>query len=142
MLRKIDYQAKGFTLLEVLVSIIILSLVLIGIINVFVSGKRWILHSRERMAGGELGKLFLAPLQTGVRADTWGDVGNPLALGLSYCDGVGGHTQQPGCPSSQNRTLDNIAYSAQYDINNVTTRAEPNNIRRVVATISWNAPTQ
>lgn len=149
MLKKIPYQAKGFTLLEVLVSTIILALVLIGTVNVFISGKRWILHSRERMSAGELGKLFLAPLQAGVRVDTWGAAGNPLQLtasdpgGLRYCDdGVSGHTQQPGCPSSQDRTLDNIAYSAQYNITNVTTRLEPSNIRRVVAIVSWNEPTQ
>lgn len=148
MLKKIPYQAKGFTILEVLVSTIILALVLTGIVNVFISGKRWILHSRERMSAGELGKLFLAPLQMGVRADTWGAVGNLLQLtvsnpgGLSYCDGVSGHTQQPGCPSLPDRTLDNIAYSAQYNITNVTTRTEPNNIRRVVTTVSWNEPTQ
>jgi len=147
MLKKIPYLTKGFTLLEVMVSTIILALVLVGIVNVFMSGKRWILHGRNRMSAGELGKLFLAPLQMGVRVDTWGAVGNSLQLtagdpgGLRYCDGVGGHTQQPGCPSLQDRTLDNIVYSAQYNITNVTTRTEPNNIRRAVVTVSWNEPT-
>ena len=51
-----------------LIATIILALVLIGIVNVFISSKRWILHSRERMSAVELGKLFLAPLQQDVRA--------------------------------------------------------------------------
>lgn len=138
---------KGFTLLEVLVSAIILALVMAGMVNVFIVGKRLIAHSRSRMSGGELGKLFLAPLQGGVRADTWGTAGNPLQLTtpapnvVRYCDGVGGHTQQTGCPVLADRTLDNIVYSAEYNITNVTARTEPDNIRRVVATISWNEPT-
>src|SRR3989338_3325526 len=147
-MKKRQLYTKGFTLLEVLVSAIILALVLVGMVNVFIVGKRMIVHSRSRMSGGELGKLFLAPLQGGVRADTWGTAGNLLQLtagdpnGLRYCDGIVGHTQQPGCPTQGARTLDNIVYSAEYNITNATARTEPDNIRRVVAAIRWNEPTQ
>ena len=141
---------RSFTLLEVLVATIILALILVGTANVFILGKKWILHSRARMSGGEIGKLFLVPLQAGVRADTWGAAGNALQLttgnagGLRYCDSVGGHDQQPGCSPAANRTLDNITYNATYNITNVTSRPVPpdQNIRRVLATISWNEPTQ
>lgn len=134
---------KGFTLLEVLVAAIILALVMAGMVNVFIVGKRFIVHSRSRMSGGELGKLFLAPLQGDVRADTWGVGSNSLRLGTRYCDSNPAHAeeQQPDCPTLVARTLDNIVYSAEYNITNVTVRTEPDNIRRVVATISWNEST-
>jgi Tfp pilus assembly protein PilV len=67
---------KALTLFEILVSVIILALVITGLANVFVAGKRYIRHSRMRMGGGEIGKQFLDPLQSYVRQDTWGT--NPL----------------------------------------------------------------
>jgi Tfp pilus assembly protein PilV len=62
---------KALTLVEIIVSVVILALVITGLANVFVAGKRYIQHSRMRMAGGELGKEFLDPLQQYVRQDTW-----------------------------------------------------------------------
>ena len=125
---------KGLSLLEILVSCVILSLTLIGLANIFVSAKRYILHSRARMAGGELGRLFLEPLQMHVRQDTWNQTGNALNIGVTYC---GQNPQNPICPSEANRTLDRIVYNATYDITN-----HPNapNIRKVVVNIRWNEP--
>ena len=72
---------KGLSLLEILVASLILALVLAGLLNIFVAGKRWVLHNRLRMTGGELGKFFLDPLQNEVRQDTW----STSCLGTGTC---------------------------------------------------------
>ena len=135
---------KGFTLMEVIVSLVILSMTVAGMANVFISGRRYILRSRWRMAGGELGKLFISPLQMDVREDTWNQTSNSLyvpaipanAVTTTYCDSDPAHAtaQNPVCPAATERVLDLIPYTAQYDISN-----HPNsqNIRKVVATIRW-----
>jgi len=66
----------GFTIVEVLISTVIFSLVVLGLSSVFISGKKLIIHSRERMTSGELGKFFLDPMQIYVSFGTW-NVGNP-----------------------------------------------------------------
>lgn len=129
---------KGLTLFEIIISTLIMSVVLVGLANIFTAGKRHILHSRSRATGGELGKLFLDPLQMQVRQDTWDNASeNVLATGIRYCDSDGSHTQQPGtfCPSETERTIDNIAYSAKYDISN---HPSSSNIRKVILTLTWN----
>ncbi len=75
----IKINKKALTLVEILVATVILALVVTGLANVFVSGKRYIKQSRLRMAGGEIGKKFLDPLQSYVRQDTWST--NPLGSG-------------------------------------------------------------
>ncbi len=102
--------------MEILVSVIILALVIAGMANLFVSGKRWLLHSRSRMAGAELGKLFVEPLQAQVRQDKW----NTSCVGVNNC-------------SSSNRTLDNIVYNANY----TTSDVNGTNLRRAQVTINW-----
>jgi Tfp pilus assembly protein PilV len=75
---------KGVSLLETIIATIIIALVMIGLVNIFIAGKRYIIHSRASMTAGELGKFFLEPLHEQVREDTWDasclGTGNP-----SYC---------------------------------------------------------
>lgn len=130
-------KKRGLTLLEILTATIIFSLVILGLTNLFITAKMHILHSRFRMTGGEIGKLFLDPLQMHVRQDTLGVAGNALNTGTTYCDnGIPGHTQNPICPPAiQGRTIDGTPYSSQFIITNLPQNA---NIRKVRATISWN----
>lgn len=117
---------------------------MLGLTNLFVSGKRLLAHSRARMTGGEIGRLFLDPLQMAVRQDTWLDPANalydndpPPLPTTRYCDGVGGHAQQPGCPSAGERTLGNIIYDAKYEF----TRNSPiNNLTKVRLDVTWTEP--
>ena len=106
---------KALTLLEILVAVVILALVVTGLVNVFVAGKRYIKHSRLRMAGGELGKKFLDPLQSYVRQDTW-------STNLLGTDSAGrtGATQD--------------GYTPTYDTGALTNNP---NIRKVKVTINW-----
>ena len=111
---------KGLSLLEILIAALILALVVTGLVGVFVSGKRWVLHSRARMAGGELGKFFLDPLEGQVRQDQW--TLNCLSGGACGPDPI--------------ETIGPITYTAHYDITPVVLGANPP-LRRVTVTITW-----
>ena len=109
-----------------------------GMVSVFVSGKRHVMHARERMTGSEIGKLFLEPLQLAVRQDTWDAASNGLKLvGVNYttyCDSVPAHTQNPACPSvASQRKVNNIDYTAQYVENPIP----GTDLRKVKVQVSW-----
>jgi type II secretory pathway pseudopilin PulG len=135
-------KKRAMSLLEVTVATIIFGLTVAGLANIFLTGKRYIIHSRARMSGGELGRLFLEPLQAQVRQDTWNQVDannqplNDLNTGTRYCDGVTGHTQQVNMPCSTDRILNNLPYAARYDIDNFT-MPSGTILRRVRTTVSW-----
>ncbi|MFH0917605.1 MAG: prepilin-type N-terminal cleavage/methylation domain-containing protein [Candidatus Omnitrophota bacterium] len=139
---------KGFSLVEILVASAIFSLVMLGLVSVFIAAKGQILHSRERMMSAEIGKLFIDPLQMDVRADTWaaGVASNALTLTAPgfpvYCDSVGGHTQNKNCPPSAERKINNSFFSAEYEIYDGVraTAIAGTDLRRVVTKVSWTEP--
>jgi prepilin-type N-terminal cleavage/methylation domain-containing protein len=114
-------RKNGLTLIEVLVSLIIISITMAGLVNIFVSARRHILHARTRMTGGELGKYFLDPLQMEVRQDTWDN--NNLSAPLSY--------------AGPSQTIERINYRPFYNVTNVNDTT----LRRVVVDILWNETT-
>jgi prepilin-type N-terminal cleavage/methylation domain-containing protein len=109
---------KGLTLVEILVAMVILSLVLSGLVNIFVGGKRYVLRARSRMTASELGKYFLGPLQMQVRQDDWG----------SNCLSTSPGT---GCPGAE--FINNITYTPVYNNSNISGTS----LRKVRVTISW-----
>jgi len=104
---------KGVTLLEIIISVIILALIMTGLVGVLVAGKGFIQHSRYRMGGGEIGKRFIDPIHAHVRQDTWST--NPLGTN-SIVDQIDG------------------SYTAEY---NVSATAGDANIKKVRAKINW-----
>ncbi|MFA5411308.1 MAG: prepilin-type N-terminal cleavage/methylation domain-containing protein [Candidatus Omnitrophota bacterium] len=115
---------KSFTLLEILLSVLIFALVIAGMANLFVTGKRWISHSRFRMTGSELGKVFLDPLQKEVRQDEWSN--NCLSR-----DGI----NSAGCDTgSWTDPSNKITYTPEYKIDSV------GNLRRVILKVKWQEP--
>ena len=62
---------SGLSLVEVLISMLILATVVGGLANLFLSVKELTLHVHSRMVAGKLGRYFLDPLQMYVRQDTW-----------------------------------------------------------------------
>lgn len=92
---------------------VILALVVTGMVNVFVAGKRFIQHSRYRMGAVEIGKQFVDPLQDYVRQDTW-------------------DTACFANNSLENAT--NGTYKAQYLISNLS---DDTTLKRVKTTIYW-----
>jgi len=109
---------KGVTLMEVVVSAVIFALVLVGMTNLFIGGRRYIMHARARMTAGELGKYFVDPLQMQVRFDQWGS--NCLSSGA-------------GCVTPT-FNINNIDYNAQYQ---VSPGPGTTDVRRVTTTITW-----
>lgn len=102
--------------MEILVSLIILSLVIVGLVGVFVSGKRYIHKSRTRISGGELGKYFLDPFQNYVNQSTWNT--NPL------------NTKKA---NPKKITIDGRDYEGNYSIDSA---GLPANLTRVKVTIT------
>lgn len=125
------------TLMEVLVASLIIAICLAGLAGTFVLGKQLILHNRYRMSGGELGRVFLDPLQMEVDQSTWDTVANGLttSAGSLYCDSDPAHagSQHPNCPSVAERTINNTLYDAQYDIDDIA----DTDLRKVKVTIYW-----
>ena len=111
---------KGLSLLEIIISALIMSLLVTGLANLFISGKRLLLHNRAKMTGGELGRHFLDPLQMDVRQDQWGS--NCLSGG--------------GCAAAS-ETVDNITYTSGYTVTNGAPIA---NLNKVKVNITWNEP--
>ncbi|MFH1413837.1 MAG: hypothetical protein ABIG56_03235 [Candidatus Omnitrophota bacterium] len=127
--KKTKHQAypMGFTLLEVLISLLILVVTLGGLSSLVISGKRLAVHRASRGAGGELGKDFLDPLQMDVNEDTW-----TLS---SNCLGNDGST---GCPGAKNIGSGSITWTPIYNINPVLNT----DLRRVVLTIQLPNPSE
>ncbi|MDD5108861.1 MAG: prepilin-type N-terminal cleavage/methylation domain-containing protein [Candidatus Omnitrophica bacterium] len=119
---------KGFTLVEILVSSVIFALLIVGLLSVFVSGTKNIIHARERMTGSELGRFFMDPLGNFVRQDTW----DSNALDISATP-----------VSLPSQTINNRIFSATYKVADSTTDTalSGTNLRRVTTTIIWTEST-
>jgi prepilin-type N-terminal cleavage/methylation domain-containing protein len=129
---------RGLTLLEIIIAMLILALVMTGIANIFLAGKRHIGRARSKIQAAELGRLFVAPLQKDVRQDTWDKSTNALSVTAPTSRDC---AQQPGCPPENQRKLDNITYNPTYTITDVsigTGTTLP--LRKVKVTIKWNEP--
>ncbi|MBM3245833.1 MAG: type II secretion system protein [Candidatus Omnitrophica bacterium] len=110
---------RAITLIEILVSAVILALLMTALVNLFVAGKRYIVHTRSRMTGGELGKLFLDDFQMLVNERTW----NINFLGTG---------------ARPNQIIDlERRYTGVYTINNNQPIA---NINRVSVVVRWDEP--
>lgn len=110
------YKESGFTLLEIIIATIILSLTILGLLGVFIAGNNWVLHLRERATSAELGKLFVDPLQMDVRQDTWG---SPNSLSTT--------------PNPVSQTINAKPFTATY----VTGNIAGTDVRRVITTVTW-----
>ncbi|MDD2751852.1 MAG: hypothetical protein PHN59_01815 [Candidatus Omnitrophica bacterium] len=122
--------------MEVIVALVILAVVMAGLVNLFISGKRWIIHLNYRMAGGELGRQFLDPLQMQVRQDQWVPGGNCLTT-----DVVPPATTNCGFALWED-PVTHTQYTPRYAISPLNPDpASPTvplgDLRRVVLTITW-----
>lgn len=114
--------------MEIIVSLVILSITMAGLLNVFISAKKHSFRSRSRVSAGELGKYFLDPLQMDVTMQErtagaqngWGQVNNCLSSNPTS-----------GCPSAQ--TVGNMPYTPAYTIDTVT----ETQLKRVKVAITW-----
>ena len=100
-------KSKALTLVEVIISMVILSLLAAGLTKVFVSSGQWLFHGRALMTGTAVGKSFLDPLQLQVSQGSWNG-GTCLTSDGSVC----------GAPQA---SLNNIPYTATYAVTPVGT---------------------
>jgi len=101
-------KRKSFTLLEVLVSAMIVAIVFAGIVGTIVAARRYILHATHRLTAVNLGRRTLENLTNAVRQDTWNS--GLLALGAhNDIFGAGGVF------------IDRDSYGASYTVNEVDT---------------------
>jgi len=113
---EMDMNKKALSLLEIIISTVILALVVTGLVNVFVASKGFIRHSRLRMSAAEMGKKFIDPLQAHVREDEWS-------------------TNLFGTNSYANQTSADGNYTASYNITDLDST-----IKKVKVTVTWNEP--
>lgn len=124
---------KGLSLLEVLISTVLMALLVTGLINVVVSSRAWILHNRSRATAIQLGKSFLIPLYKDVKVVEWNNNANCLN-GLAA-----------SCPGPQQVPIgDGLFYTPTYTypdnpvIPDIGPSANPmGRLRKVVVTINW-----
>lgn len=151
---------QGITLIEILVSCVILALLVGGLGSIFVAGSRWIMDIQAQTTADEISKLFLDPMQMHVRQsptaignDQWDGGNNALRAGNSYC---GNTTISPSflsplcCPGGpidpafvpDRRNVGKIDYNVDYNIGNFvdSTTGIDYNVRKVRATINWKEP--
>lgn len=114
------HKENGFSLIEVLVATVIFGLIILGLVSVFVAGKRHVLNARERMIGAQLGKFFVDPLQMDVRQDNWGQAANIFTAG----------------GSAGPETINNTPFTATYGVADVT----GTDVKRMLTTITWPDP--
>ena len=117
-------KKRGLSLVEILVATVIFSLIMLGMIGVFVAAKRQILHARERMVSAEISKFFIDPFQMDVRQDTW----NSNDLNLSEAPRA--------LPTQRINSLD---FVGTYTVADGTSDSAltGTDLRRVTTTITW-----
>lgn len=99
-------KKKAVSLVEILVSAVLLSLVVGGLTSVFLTVRRHIRHAKERSTAAGLSLSHSRTLHEAVRADTWGSSTNDL---------------YPGTTSLLDYTIDNITYTPnQYAVSNTS----------------------
>ena len=115
---------KAVTLFEIIVSTVVFVLVIAGLANVFISSKRYNMHSHARVIVSELGKFFLDSLQRDVRQDAVsGSVPNCLHGNVA-------------CPVAQ--TINGIVYTPDYATAFSDIPVGSTNLRKAKLKITWN----
>jgi prepilin-type N-terminal cleavage/methylation domain-containing protein len=115
---------RGFTLVEVLVASILMSIIATGLAFVFLAGKSNVLHVRSRIQAAELGRYFLTSLGNEVRQDQWGI--NCLQGG--------------SCPDGSAPASNQIGNITFYNYPTVTLGFPIANLQKVKLRINWTEP--
>jgi prepilin-type N-terminal cleavage/methylation domain-containing protein len=113
---------KGFTLVEIMVSMIILALLAAGVFSVVISGRYLVSRSERRVVAIEIARSEMEHLRPFVRADTWNNMTNPL---FATNDWGAGWDTLTYAPYQVRRRVDTVA-GATY--------------RRVTIQVAWNEP--
>ena len=121
-------EKKAFTLTEIIVGLVILSIVFGGLLAAFTAARKYVLRANRRLVAANLSRSALERLHKEVREDLWDDI-------------LGAYPLQPGGHSLsllRNPPLDDVAirdiggeeYSGSYDV-----YATSHDYREVIATV-------
>ncbi|MCF7869875.1 MAG: type II secretion system GspH family protein [Candidatus Omnitrophica bacterium] len=102
---KTKNKRKALSLVEILVSAVILAVTVMGLVSVFVSGRRYINRANKRSVAAALVTSFSRDFYRDVRADTWGS--GRLRGGTHNLDQF---------------NIDNINYDGEYTVSGVSGR--------------------
>lgn len=122
---------RALTLLENLISLIIVMLIVWIIAKAYFVGKALIIFNRPKMTAAELARYYLSPLQMQVRQDQW-DTNCLGTLNGSLC---GAPPTFPD-PELQPEEVGLITYTPVYTISQVPGTT----LRKVKVKISWDEP--
>ena len=135
LLKKMKKQ-NALTLIEILISTVVLALVFLGLLNLFISGRKYLQHSQSRMGGSELGKIFLDPIfpievrqnDVGGNPVWWWKSGDPTTNNLTPKSITGNDVMAY-------TSMNGVAYTAT---STVYTVDSTNILRGVQTKITWN----
>jgi Tfp pilus assembly protein PilV len=113
-------NSAGISLLEVLVSMVLLALIMLGLASVYVAGRGYMVHNRARTSAGELATVFLEPLQNFVRQSDWDNSGSNNLSVNTYSNAT---------------TVNGILYNSSFVMTNDPAGTT---LRRVKVNITWN----
>lgn len=71
ILKKFDGKIEGFTLVEILVAMVILSLLASGFFSVMISGRQMVARSKKRLVATEIARREIENKRQNIRADLW-----------------------------------------------------------------------
>ncbi len=100
-MKRIAQYILGFTLVEVIVSLMIILVVAAGILSSFVVSARYVRNSKDRITSADLNRLKFEDLRQGVRQDTWES-----------------GTLSGGSNNTTNYTVGNFTYNVAYNVTN------------------------
>lgn len=141
---KVMMKKKATSLLEILISMTLLAAIMVGLMNVVVSGKRLILHSRSRMTSGELGKVFVDFFPGFIRESDWDGPNNDYIptnpLSVRGCASPCADPGNQGQAAPHN--IVGITYTPSYRINTNLPAGWPvgSKMRKVRLDINWVSP--
>lgn len=117
-----EKNEAGFTLLEIIVAVVLVTLVGASVLKTFVNASRFVSPSAPELVAVYDARGRLDQLHEEVRNDTWNLASNALS--------VGAHTDTPD-------PIDGRTYTRNYVVSSVSLDGANEAYRKVVVTESW-----
>ena len=124
---KDNFGQRAFTLVEIVISTVILAIAVLGVMSAFVSGTKLVAASKYRLQAINYAQGILEGLRQEVRADTWSIGG--LSFGTHY-----------SCPGPGSNPLADFSGNCQYTVKDIDMGSDSNKPKRVDVTVTWTMP--
>lgn len=125
-------RIKGFTLVEVIIAMVILSMTVAGLLSVFLSAHRFVGRAKRRLFAVNYARSLAESLRNEVRQDKW-----DCNIDDAGCGGLGLTTNLLGDWTTPiNFNEGGITYSRRYKVESVGT----SDYRKVSIKVTWQEP--